>query len=185
MSTSADEAEHSLELHMPFLMEVMRGHDFTLVPILVGALTPEGEAAYGHLLGPYLDDPSNFFIISSDFCHWGTRFNYTYYSSDHGKIYESIRWLDHDGMEVIERQDPAAFTAYLKKTGNTICGRHPIGVFLQSLTHSTVPHSIKFTQYDQSNQCLSRSDSSVSYASAVAVLLRSGGADDASNGNLG
>lgn len=34
-------------------------------------------------------------------------------------------------MDIIEKLDPAAFTAYLKKYGNTICGRHPIGVLLQ------------------------------------------------------
>jgi hypothetical protein len=37
------------------------------------------EAKYGALLGPYLDDPSNLFVISSDFCHWGRRFSYTFY----------------------------------------------------------------------------------------------------------
>jgi hypothetical protein len=37
------------------------------------------EARYGSLLSRYLDDPSNLFIVSSDFCHWGTRFAYTFY----------------------------------------------------------------------------------------------------------
>jgi hypothetical protein len=36
------------------------------------------EARYGALLSPYLSDPSNLFIISSDFCHWGSRFRYTF-----------------------------------------------------------------------------------------------------------
>ncbi len=40
------------------------------------------EAQYGKLLGPYLDDPENLFVVSSDFCHWGTRFSYTYYNSE-------------------------------------------------------------------------------------------------------
>jgi predicted class III extradiol MEMO1 family dioxygenase len=35
------------------------------------------------------------------------------------------------GMDIIETLNPAAFTEYLKKFGNTICGRHPIGVLLQ------------------------------------------------------
>jgi hypothetical protein len=30
-------------------------------------------------------------------------------------------------MDLIESLDPAGFAAYLKKLGNTICGRHPIG----------------------------------------------------------
>ena len=170
MSASADESEHSLELHMPYLMHAMAGHDFTLVPIVVGALTPAAEATYGKLLASYLSDPANFFIISSDFCHWGTRFSYTFYESTHGEIHDSIRWLDHEGMRIIEEKDPAAFTAYLKKTGNTICGRHPIGVFMQAASASPLPHSIKFTKYDQSHQCRSQRDSSVSYASAVVTL---------------
>ena len=74
-------------------------------------------------------------------------------------------------MEIIENQDPTAFTAYLQSTGNTICGRHPIGLFLQALTKSSVKHSIKFTQYDQSHQCMSMKDSSVSYASAAVTVV--------------
>ena len=34
-------------------------------------------------------------------------------------------------MDLIETLNPSAFTDYLKKLGNTICGRHPIGVLLQ------------------------------------------------------
>ena len=37
------------------------------------------EAQYGAILGPYLDDPANLFVISSDFCHWGKRFQFTFY----------------------------------------------------------------------------------------------------------
>ncbi len=35
------------------------------------------------------------------------------------------------GMALIEAQDADGFAAYLKKFGNTICGRHPIGVLLR------------------------------------------------------
>ena len=34
------------------------------------------------------------------------------------------------GMSIIETLDTSGFTEYLKKYGNTICGRHPIGVLL-------------------------------------------------------
>jgi predicted class III extradiol MEMO1 family dioxygenase len=37
------------------------------------------EAAYGKLLAPFLDQQENLFVISSDFCHWGSRFNFTFY----------------------------------------------------------------------------------------------------------
>lgn len=45
-----------------------------MVPILVGALKAEAEAMYGQLLAKYVDDPKNFFSVSSDFCHWGSRY---------------------------------------------------------------------------------------------------------------
>lgn len=45
-----------------------------VVPILVGAVSAENEAMYGELLAKYVDDPNNFFSVSSDFCHWGSRY---------------------------------------------------------------------------------------------------------------
>ena len=29
------------------------------------------------MLAPYLADPANLWVVSTDFCHWGRRFNYT------------------------------------------------------------------------------------------------------------
>lgn len=174
MSNSSDEDEHSLELHMPYIMAAMKGKPFTLVPILVGATSKSAEAEYGSLLAPYLADPGNFFVISSDFCHWGSRFNYTFYQNEHGAIHTSIEWLDKKGMDIIETGDPRDFSAYLEHYGNTICGRHPIAVLLHALEQSNIPHRIHFTKYDQSNRCTSQRDSSVSYASAIVVLERGG-----------
>lgn len=67
---------------------------FTIVPILVGSIPPDVEATYGKLLAPYLADPQNLFVISSDFCHWGKRFSYTYYDESCGTIHKSIEKLD-------------------------------------------------------------------------------------------
>ena len=44
---------------------------YTVVPVLVGSLSRDKEKLYGELFAPYLSDPSNLFVISSDFCHWG------------------------------------------------------------------------------------------------------------------
>ena len=113
-------------------------------------------------------------MISSDFCHWGTRFNYTHYDSSAGEIHQSIKVLhlmlllldvtgslfqalDRAGMDIIERMDPAGFTHYLKQFGNTICGRHPIGVFLNMIAevrgaHNGLRLDLKFLKYAQSSQ---------------------------------
>ncbi|KAL4441218.1 hypothetical protein ABPG77_011455 [Micractinium sp. CCAP 211/92] len=173
MDAAADEAEHSLELHLPYIVHVMRGHPFSLVPIVVGAVSGEAEAAYGRLLAPYLADPSNLFVISSDFCHWGRRFGYTYYEPERGPIHASVEWLDRQGMSLIEAQDAQGFAAYLKRYGNTICGRHPTAVLLHALAACPQRFELRFRKYDQSHRCTDTQDSSVSYAAAVAVATGS------------
>jgi len=176
MSISTDENEHSIEMHLPYVAKVMesRRSDLTIIPILVGSLSPEKEAKYGQLLAPYLADPANLFVISSDFCHWGKRFSYTYYDKSAGPIWQSIEALDRMGMDIIERVDPSAYTNYLQTFHNTICGRHPIGVLLcamdslRSQGHKAM--QLRFLQYAQSNQCHTSQDSSVSYASAAVLM---------------
>ncbi|KAJ3672356.1 hypothetical protein LUZ60_007077 [Juncus effusus] len=170
MDLRVDEAEHSMEMHLPYLAKVFKGHSVKVVPILVGAVSSESEAMYGSLLAKYIDDPQNFFSVSSDFCHWGSRFSYTYYEKKHGPIYKSIEALDRMGMEIIETGDPDAFKTYLHQYENTICGRHPISVFLHMLKNCSTKIKIGFLHYEQSSQCKNSRDSSVSYASATAKL---------------
>ncbi|XP_010528513.1 PREDICTED: protein MEMO1-like [Tarenaya hassleriana] len=170
MDLHVDEAEHSMEMHLPYLAKVFEGHEVKVVPILVGAVSEEYEAMYGKLLAKYVDDPKNFFSVSSDFCHWGSRFNYMHYDQKHGPIHKSIEALDKMGMDIIETGDPDAFKTYLQEYDNTICGCHPISVFLHMLKNCSNKIKIKFLRYEQSSQCKTMRDSSVSYASAVAKL---------------
>jgi predicted class III extradiol MEMO1 family dioxygenase len=49
------------------------------LPVEVGThpsktISTSSEKTFGALLAPYLADPHTLFVISSDFCHWGTRF---------------------------------------------------------------------------------------------------------------
>ncbi|KAL5697820.1 hypothetical protein ACHQM5_028941 [Ranunculus cassubicifolius] len=170
MDLRVDEAEHSMEMHLPYLAKVFHGYPVKIVPILVGALSSENEAMYGRLLAKYIDDPKNFFSVSSDFCHWGSRFNYTHYERKYGAIYKSIEALDRMGMDIIETGDANAFKEYLSEFENTICGRHPISVFLHMVKNSSTKMRINFLRYEQSSQCKSMRDSSVSYASAAAKV---------------
>jgi MEMO1 family protein len=172
--------------------------EISVIPILVGAIDKKKEKAFGRILAPYLASTDTFFVISSDFCHWGTRFSYTFYFPQYPPgstppiwlsrstalprelsafpIHESISALDHEAMELITLPPNTAHQAhiflaeYLARTKNTICGRHPIGVLLGALTvlqeeHAKSPH-LQWVRYEQSSQCLTIKDSSVSYASA-------------------
>ncbi|KAL2346692.1 hypothetical protein Fmac_000692 [Flemingia macrophylla] len=90
-----DEAEHSMEMHLPYIAKVFERQQIKIVPILVGNLSVENQAMYGQILSKYVDDPHNFFCVSSDFCHWGHRFKYTFYDSECDEpIYKFIEALD-------------------------------------------------------------------------------------------
>lgn len=69
------------------------------------------------------------------------------------------------------------FAQYLSQTKNTICGRHPIGVLLGALSEierglegESKNVTMKWVRYEQSSQCRTISDSSVSYASAYVAF---------------
>ena len=189
MTDEVDTEEHSIEMHLPYIYKVMKecelgllwrlcaywlsrkGAPYSIVPILVGALSDEREALYGQLLAPLLSNPRNLFIISSDFCHWGRRFNFCPHEPSLGPIHATIDKLDREAMAIIETINPVAFQAYISRTHNTICGRHPIAVLLFALEslNKAAPgsFSLKFTRYTRSSEVTRTNDSSVSYASAV------------------
>ena len=78
-------------------------------------------------------------------------------------------------MDLIESLNHGAFSKYLRKYGNTICGRHPIGVFLGAVEalkaeSNGLRMECKFLNYDQSSKCKHMRDSSVSYASAAFTM---------------
>ncbi|KAF2704897.1 UPF0103-domain-containing protein [Pleomassaria siparia CBS 279.74] len=194
MSRSVDEEEHSLEMHLPYIykmlsLNVKSGQFPLLVPIMIGNTSASTERKYGALLAPYLSDPANLFIISSDFCHWGSRFRYTYYQPPSGSaqqlkagssvprdypIHKSIEAVDYESLDAVETGEHAKFLSQVERTGNTVCGRHPIGVFMAAVEASKDlggdKGKFKFVRYDRSGLVDTLKDSSVSYCSAFAVL---------------
>lgn len=172
----ADEDEHSVEMHLPYLRHVFAGKQVSVVPIVVGNLSVQKESEIGRVLAPWLTDEATLFVVSSDFCHWGTRFDFVRYRPSDGDIWESIEKLDRQGMECIESCDHSTYAHYQETTQNTVCGRHPIGVLLGAVGHLRAQLAadirIKFVMYDQSSKCRSLNDSSVSYASAWAYLAQ-------------
>lgn len=57
--------EHSLEVHLPFLQEVLG--EFTLVPLVVGESRPEDVAA---VLDELWEDSGTLIVVSSDLSHY-------------------------------------------------------------------------------------------------------------------
>lgn len=91
---------------------------------------------------PYLEDPGTLFIISSDFCHWGRRFDFQFTMPDK-PIWQAITELDHIGMAVLEQGDPQAWLQYLDAYENTVCGRDPLFLLLHvRCFDSSYPHLV-------------------------------------------
>jgi len=233
MSQPVDEAEHSAEMQYPYIHRLLQklypskavSSYPPLVPIMIGATNATTERALGAMLAPYIADESNAFVISSDFCHWGSRFSYTYYLADapspatspeslpngvsgsaaaldihkkHDwqqgtmirgsaaprapKIHESIAEVDRACMCAIASGSYDEFLEVIEETGNTVCGRHPIGVFMAGVEELEGQHQqtntnddalkrrFRFMRYERSSNVSSAKDSSVSYVSAFAVL---------------
>jgi len=172
-SLEEDEDEHSVEMQLPYLYRIFGAvPGFMVVPITVGDLSFAKEAEVGKFFTSIVSDPSNAIVISSDFCHWGSRFRYQYVLNKDCQLHQSIEQLDKIGMQIIESKDHAAFSGYLKTHKNTICGRHPIGVLLGIIsTHPDFDKfMVSFIHYEQSSPCKSIEDSSVSYAAGIIAL---------------
>jgi len=162
---------------------------------MVGNASPKTETALGRALAPFLADPDNAFVVSSDFAHWGTRFRYTYYrdSSNSSRslrggekepkdpaIHDSIKQVDFECIAACESGKHADWLDILSDSGNTVCGRHPIGVIMAGIEvvqaegllkeEKQGDGRFKFVRYERSSLVKKMSDSSVSYASAYAVL---------------
>jgi AmmeMemoRadiSam system protein B/AmmeMemoRadiSam system protein A len=68
----AHDAEHSLEVQLPFLQYKLR-NNFQIIPIILGTQSPQMCRKIADALKPYFK-PGNLFIISTDFSHYP---NYT------------------------------------------------------------------------------------------------------------
>ena len=82
-------------------------------------------------------------------------------------------------MHAIESGKHDEFLENLRQTRNTVCGRHPIGVIMAAIevlkeqnedAEEEGRGKFKFIRYERSSECTRISDSSVSYASAFAVI---------------
>ncbi len=91
-------------------------------------------------------------------------------------------------MEAIESGSHEKFLKVLGETGNTVCGRHPIGVLMAGLEvvlreemekkkeggldegQGGKKGRFRFVRYERSSEVRKVGESSVSYASAFAVL---------------
>jgi len=149
--------EHALEAELPFLQRALAG-TAAVVPILMGGgAQPEDAQCVADALAPLLN-ASTLFVVSSDFTHFGPRFDYVPFTED---VPARIRKLDFSAIHAIEAGDAAAFARHVDATGATICGRRAIEVLLR-LPRAKDKGTL--LAYDTSGRMTGTWDHSVSYA---------------------
>jgi AmmeMemoRadiSam system protein B len=151
------EREHALEAELPFLQRVLPA-GVAIVPILMGGgATSDDTARVADAVSPLLR-PSALLVVSSDFTHFGPRFDYVPFTRD---IPARLRELDLRAIAAIEAGDAEAFSRCVVATGATICGHRAIEVLLRL---PIVPGAARLLEYDTSGRMTGSFDHSVSYA---------------------
>jgi AmmeMemoRadiSam system protein B len=97
--------EHSLEVQLPFLQEVLA--DFRLVPIVVGESTPDEVAEVMEMLW---GGPETLLVVSSDLSHY--------------QDYDTARHMDRATSDAIEALAPQRIHY------DDACGRNPVNGLL-------------------------------------------------------
>ena len=103
---AAHAQEHSLEVHLPFLQEVLG--EFSLVPLVVGDAEPGDVAEVLNLLW---GGPETLIVISSDLSHYHD--------------YKTAQKLDRATSQAIEQLRPETIDY------DSACGRNPVNGLLQ------------------------------------------------------
>ncbi|MDH5444583.1 MAG: AmmeMemoRadiSam system protein B [Gammaproteobacteria bacterium] len=105
INDQAHTQEHSLEVHLPFLQQVL--DEFTLVPLVVGQTSPE---QVNQVLSELWDGKETLVVISSDLSHYHE--------------YSIAKQLDQKTTDAIEH------LAYQEIDYENACGRDPVNGLL-------------------------------------------------------
>lgn len=131
---------------------------------MTGSFTDQLMSTIVDCLRELIDDKRTLFVVSSDFCHWGTWYGYQYLPEGEGQIYEKIEAMDREAMEKIGSGKVEEFAAFLERTRSTICGNIGIQIMMKMFKsyHADFPayaQSSRVTKFDD--------DGSVSYVAGV------------------
>lgn len=119
------EQEHAIEMQLPFLRFCLP--EASLVPVLIGEFRHAEELAETAASLETLLDDSTLLVVSTDFMHYGSAFAYVPFTEN---VPQQIHAYDAQAIDAITRLSSEEFLAVLERTGTTICGRHPLAVFL-------------------------------------------------------
>jgi len=170
---SSCQGEHSLEILMPFLAKLfaqkVSKDAVTFVAVYAGR-DPSG--AQLDILCNALRAPKTLLVVSSDFVHFGSNFDYLPAMKGLSAA-EVVTRIDMECFHAMEFGSQA-FKQAIEKTQATVCGRHTIYTALRAMEEMDVGLDIRLAHYAKSNEPESYRDHSVSYCGIVAVEKKHG-----------
>jgi hypothetical protein len=161
------EKEHSIEVQIPFLQFVFKKQleKIKILPILIGQESTREELKKIALDIKEVAMDMNkdiTIIISSDFTHYGARYNYIPFGN-HRK--ENIYKMDEKAIDLIKNFKAEKFLDFINEELSTICGALPIYLLLNYLKKGKVDLEQYYTSADLEET--SDYKNSVSYASLI------------------
>ncbi|HNR87472.1 MAG TPA: AmmeMemoRadiSam system protein B [Spirochaetota bacterium] len=167
--------EHAVEIHLPFLQRIYGTRlerDAPILPILTGTVDERDATRIAAVLASVLRTKrAPVIIISTDFTHYGRRFGYLPFAASGMPDFTArMAALDRGAIDPILARTLPAFARYVRNTGITVCGKHPIMI---ALALPIADAQTKLLAYDTSARITGDYATSVSYASiAIAGALR-------------
>ncbi len=185
INPAAFEREHSIEIHLPFLQRIFGRaleKEIRVLPVLVGELDDGGAARAAAAITAAVAGEKTLFIVSSDFTHYGPNFGYLPFKHDSAQGSRvRLKNLDDGAVERIMKRDLAGFSAYLERTGATICGKNPIKIAMSLPIDGFRSEKVA---YDTSGNITGSYDNSVSYAAIIFTGRLAGAATAAPAGSV-
>lgn len=146
-----DEAEHSLEVQVPFLQRVLR--KFTIVPIIIGCIDIDNCKEISKSIVAVLKERKSFvMILSTDLSH--------YYS------YNKARSIDHVFIKALEAFDENELYEVLSSGEAQACGEGPVLTGIMA-SKALGANAVRVLQYATSGDTAGGKDQVVGYLAAA------------------
>jgi len=111
-----DEAEHSLEVHLPFIQKALPG--VPIVPIIISDYHGTSSRRFGEALAQAIDERQVLIVASTDLYH--------------GYSYEECKLADARTLAAIEAFDAEEFASGALQGKYFACGAGPVSVMLHA-----------------------------------------------------
>lgn len=111
-----EEAEHSLEVHLPFIQKALPG--VPIVPIVISDYSETSSRRFGEALAQAIGQRKVLVVASTDLYH--------------GYSYEECRLTDARTIAALEAFDPEEFVRGAIRGTYQACGAGPVGVLLHA-----------------------------------------------------